>query len=80
MHQSCKLRIQSKFFNVYETLMRVIENTRVIKNPKLLNVLVLIPVPILKKEEERDETDKITISNQFIWSVRLFKKVWREIS
>ena len=60
--------------------MRVIENTMVIKNPKLLNVLVLIPVPILKKEEERDETDKITISNQFIWSVRLFKKVWREIS
>ena len=60
--------------------MRVIENTRVIKNPKLLNVLVLIPVPIRKKEEERDETDKITISNQFIWSVRLFKKVWREIS
>ena len=60
--------------------MRVIENTRVIKNPKLLNVLVPIPVPILKKEEERDETDKITISNEFIWSVRLFKKVWREIS
>ena len=60
--------------------MRVIENTRVIKNPKLLNVLVLIPVLILKKEEERDETDKITISNQFIWSVRLFKKVWRQIS
>ena len=60
--------------------MRVIENTRVIKNPKLLNVLVLIPVPILKKEEERDEADEITISNQFIWSVRLFKKVWREIS
>lgn len=69
------------FFHVYETLMRVIENTRVIKNPKLfLNALVPIPVPILKKEEERDETDKVTISNQFIWSVRLFKKVWREIS